>query len=115
MLARLAHGPLLQRLNGWHHNPQAGSIDPEWHAWLHYVSDDCPSRVTYLKPHYEVLRKGYNESAPHRPKARKRDGAHASSRVRVPCFARRERPWPCSPNRLLKRCWSTPGVGLLVQ
>ena len=48
---------------------QAGTIDPEWHGWLHNMTDDMPTKVTYFKPHYELKRSGYNESVPYQPKA----------------------------------------------
>lgn len=35
-------------------NYDATAVPPEWHGWLHFISDDAPSRVPPDTPHFAL-------------------------------------------------------------
>mmetsp|Transcript_4545 Transcript_4545/g.7029 ORF Transcript_4545/g.7029 Transcript_4545/m.7029 type:complete len:149 (+) Transcript_4545:103-549(+) len=36
------------------YNFDASTVPPEWHAWLHHMCDDAPTRVEPYKPFYDA-------------------------------------------------------------
>ncbi|CAI5483626.1 unnamed protein product [Closterium sp. Yama58-4] len=34
----------------WGYN--ASTVPPEWHGWLHHITDDLPDKILAFKPHY---------------------------------------------------------------
>eukprot|EP00887_Chlorella_sp_A99_P000556 scaffold17.g556.t1 len=31
---------------------EASTVPPEWHGWLHYITDECPANATFPRPIY---------------------------------------------------------------
>eukprot|EP00216_Chloropicon_sp_CCMP2111_P000036 CAMPEP_0198238438 /NCGR_PEP_ID=MMETSP1446-20131203/4072_1 /TAXON_ID=1461542 ORGANISM="Unidentified sp, Strain CCMP2111" /NCGR_SAMPLE_ID=MMETSP1446 /ASSEMBLY_ACC=CAM_ASM_001112 /LENGTH=132 /DNA_ID=CAMNT_0043920843 /DNA_START=42 /DNA_END=440 /DNA_ORIENTATION=- len=56
------------------HDYSPASIPPEWHGWLHNVTDDEPNTVKFIEPSYKVDVKPYKHLA-YQPKGSFRHGS----------------------------------------